>query len=131
MRLSMAVGYRCAHSRVGVSSGVVEDIASLSWLERRKFKVIHNPVRQCPRPSKQSLKDSEDLWSCPLGARVLSVGSFKKQKNHQLLLKAFAKLENKEARLMLLGDGEERKSLLKLVNELGLTERVIFAGFQN
>lgn len=130
MRISMAVGYRLAHSRVGVSKGVIEDISNLSWIGLRKFKVIHNPVRQISNPSEQSLRDIETLWSCESGARILSVGSFKKQKNHQLLLRAFAQLENKNAHLMLVGEGEGKNYLLKLTSELGLAEKVTFAGFQ-
>src|SRR5690606_26710548 len=44
LRGSTAMGYRLSDARVGVSFGVVEDIAKLSRLPRRKFEVIHNPL---------------------------------------------------------------------------------------
>ncbi len=50
-------------------------------------------------------------------------------KNHSLLLRAFAKLERPDARLMFVGDGAGRDALLALACELGVADRVILAGF--
>lgn len=129
LRLSMAVGYRLADDRVCVSDGVVKDTASLSGLEPESFTMIHNPVPVCSEPSVKALQDAEALWSGSRGARVLTVGRMKKEKNHALLMRAFAELEQPDARLMFVGDGTERASLTSLAQELGIESRVIFAGF--
>ena len=50
LRASMAVGYRLADHRVGVSSGVAADIATLSGLRQDAFDVIYNPVPPRPEP---------------------------------------------------------------------------------
>jgi glycosyltransferase involved in cell wall biosynthesis len=52
-------------------------------------------------------------------------------KNHQLLLRAFARLDRPDARLMFVGDGNGREALLSLARELDVAERVIFAGFRS
>jgi len=54
----------------------------------------------------------------------------KAQKNHPLLLRAFARLNRRDARLMFVGDGTGREALLSLARDLGVVDRVIFAGFQ-
>ena len=64
----------------------------------------------------------------PVPGYSLSDG-FKHQKNHALLLRAFALLERPDARLMLLGNGELEPDLRRLAAELGIADRVIFAGF--
>ena len=131
MRATMAVGYRLATRRVGVSSGVVKDIRSLSGLGPDAFDVIHNPVPPRPDPPASALQEAEALWSGPAGARIVTVGSMKKQKNHPLLLRAFARLGRPDARLMFVGDGAGRDALLSLARELGVADRVILAGFQS
>ncbi len=130
MRASMAVGYRLAHRRVGVSLGVVENIAALSGLQPEAFDVIHNPVPPRAEPTTETMHDAEALWSSPRGARIVTVGSMKTQKNHPLLLRAFARLDRPDARLMFVGDGTGRDALLSLARDLGVADRVIFTGFK-
>lgn len=129
LRASMAVGYRLADRCVGVSSGVAHDIATLSGMRSTTFEVIHNPVTPRLGPSSEALRDAEALWAGPSGARIVTVGSMKTQKNHQLLLRAFARQDRSEARLMFVGDGAGRDAILSLAEELGVTDRVILAGF--
>lgn len=130
MQLSMIIGYRFADVRVGVSRGVIEDIANLSLLSKEKFNVIYNPVKLNIMPSKKKIKIAEDLWACTTGARILSVGNLTEQKNNELLLLSFAKLDIPEARLMFVGDGEKRDSIMLLAKKLKIYDKVIFAGFQ-
>ncbi|MGC9418252.1 MAG: glycosyltransferase [Rhodovulum sp.] len=130
MRLSMALGYRLADARVGVSAGVVDDIAALSGLSLQAFSVIHNPVPPRPEPDTATMTGAEHLWAGPPGARIVTVGSMKAQKNHPLLLRAFAQLDRPDARLMFVGDGTGRDALQRLACELGIADQVIFAGFQ-
>ena len=131
MRASMALGYRLAYKRVGVSSGVIKDISKLSGLHLQNFELIHNPVPPYSKPSNSLTQYVEKLWSCPAGGRLINVGSFKEQKNHRLLLMAFAQIDIPNARLMLLGEGEGRESIILLAKKLGVFEKIIFAGFQN
>lgn len=52
------------------------------------------------------------------------------QKNYTTLIKAFALVKKEvDARLVILGDGEERKKLELLVNELGINDSVSMPGF--
>ena len=60
------------------------------------------------------------------------VGRFMFQKNHAFLLKIFyeVKKKNQDAVLLLIGDGELRKTTEKKVHEYGLTDSVKFLGLR-
>ena len=126
----MAIGFRIAHACVGVSRGVVSDIAQLAWMKPGRFKVIYNPIPLREKPTVASLQQAQAYWLKNAGPRILSVASLKLPKNHALLLRAFALLPAAlDAQLMLLGQGDMESALRSLADELGIAERVIFAGF--
>lgn len=130
MRASMAMGYRLSDHRIGVSQGVVQDISALSGLRPTAFNAIYNPVPPRAYPLVKALRDAEEHWAGPKGARIVTVGSMKVQKNHVLLLRAFAQLDRPKARLMFVGDGPRRNGLMALAQDLGVANQVIFAGFR-
>lgn len=63
-------------------------------------------------------------------ANVVTVGRLSKQKNHSLLIRAFAKITEKfpEEKLLIYGEGDCRKSLNKEIAELGLSDKVCLMG---
>ena len=128
MRATMALGYRLADVRVGVSAGVVSDMAALSGMRRDRFACVLNPVRRLPQPDAAETAQVDALWATE-GPRLLSVGSLKPVKNHALLLQAFALLPQPGARLMIVGQGQNEAKLKERARQLGLEGRVIFAGF--
>ena len=60
----------------------------------------------------------------------LAIGRLTLQKNHKLLLRAFKEInkENKKFKLVILGDGELKDSLIKLARKLGISENIFFMG---
>lgn len=58
------------------------------------------------------------------------VGSFTYPKNHKFLINVFQQVvrKNKNAMLLLIGDGEKRKSIEKQIYELGIQDNVILTG---
>ena len=129
MAASMAATYRFADVVGAVSEGAAKDTAGWARLPNDRVKVLHNPIPQRQSPSPQETANAERLWDCTPGQRILTVGSLKEQKNHPLLLRAFADLQYPEARLMLLGQGAKEATLRAMASELGILDRVIFAGF--
>ena len=129
LRLSTSLGYRNVDYRIGVSAGVAADMAALSGISKDAFEVIYNPVPPRAEPKPAALDIADRLWSGQSGARILTVGRMKAVKNHPLLLRAFALLDRPDARLMFVGEGDRREALLSLAHKLGVTDRVIFAGF--
>jgi 1,2-diacylglycerol 3-alpha-glucosyltransferase len=66
-------------------------------------------------------------------SRLLSVSRLGKEKSVDLLLERFKLIHNEQpnSRLVIVGDGPERKNLEKLSLEMGLKEAVIFTGYVN
>ena len=59
---------------------------------------------------------------------LISIGRLAKEKNFDLLIKAFARIDDKNATLVIMGGGDEKKNLEALAKELGVGERVEFPG---
>ena len=69
-------------------------------------------------------------WGWPDEKIIISVGRLAEEKNWGTLLQAFALAlkEQPDLRLVLVGDGPQAQALRQLAGELGITERVLFAG---
>ena len=114
---------------VAVSSGVADDLARTAAIARHRITVIHNPVISGDF-MERSAAAIDDSWLGPDAAPVLVwVGRLVAQKDPHTLLRAFAGVAP-PARLILLGEGELRPELERLIESLGLAGRVRFAGFQ-
>jgi glycosyltransferase involved in cell wall biosynthesis len=121
--------YPSADGIVTVSNGVADDLAKQGKLPRDHIKVIHNPVvttslyesaQTCP----------EHPWLKENVPIILGVGRLVPQKNFSVLIRAFGQIaREKTARLIILGEGEERSYLEALVAELGLQSIVSLPGF--
>jgi len=93
---------------------------------RAKVISIYNPVvepRETLPPAHEWLRDKK----LPV---VIGIGRLKPEKNFVLLLRAFAAMaKEKPARLIILGEGEERAMLENLVRKLGVADYVMMPGF--
>ncbi len=61
---------------------------------------------------------------------VLSVGELNENKNHQVVIRALAQLQDPKIHYLLCGKGELRDRLEALAKELGLEENVHFLGYR-
>lgn len=61
---------------------------------------------------------------------ILALGRLSYEKGFDILIEAFGKICSSfsEIKLVLAGDGDEKKSLIELVNTLGLNDRIFFFG---
>ena len=129
LKSSLRFLYPLADARVAVSNGVADDLAVLAGLPRDKFEVIYNPIYLAPVADRDDEREAENLWRGWHGPRIISVGRFKPQKNHALLLEAFKKLlAVRDARLLILGTGDLFESTAALARSLGVAERVLLPG---
>ncbi|WP_300974837.1 glycosyltransferase [Sphingomonas sp. LHG3406-1] len=129
LRTTARLAWPRADFRIACAAGTADDIAWLSRLPRSSFEVITNPTS--PPEVIASTPEAEEWWGDADG-RVITVGQMKAQKNHALLLRAFARLVGKcpAAKLMILGRGQLQPELEALAAELGIADRVIFPGFR-
>ena len=63
---------------------------------------------------------------------ILSIGRLTKQKNFSLLITAFKEIKKEypNLKLIILGEGEERKKLEKLIEDLNLNGHVFLEGYK-
>jgi glycosyltransferase EpsD len=61
---------------------------------------------------------------------IISVGELNKNKNHQVIIRAIAKLKNKKIKYVLCGQGPLENKLKKLAQELNVERQVKFLGFR-
>lgn len=61
---------------------------------------------------------------------ILSAGELIERKNHEVIIRALAKINNPNVYYAIAGKGPLKESLSKLAQELGIGERVMFLGFR-
>jgi len=61
---------------------------------------------------------------------ILSVGELNRNKNHEIIIKALAKINNKQIHYVLCGQGNLKEYLMNLIKELGLEKQVHLLGFR-
>jgi glycosyltransferase involved in cell wall biosynthesis len=122
--------YPWADAIVANSRGVAEDLMKLTGLPPDNIKVIYNPV-VTPELFAKAEEPLDHPWFRPGEPPVvLGVGRLTQQKDFPTLIRAFALVrKERPARLMILGEGEERPKLEALVRELGMEEDVALPGF--
>lgn len=122
--------YPEADSIVCVSQGIAEDLRQLINLPPEKIQVIYNPV-VAPELFQKTKEPVNHPWfengQTPV---ILAVGRLTKQKDFPTLLRAFALVrQQRPARLVILGEGEERENLEQLAETLKISNDVSMPGF--
>lgn len=103
-------------TNIAISSAIQKEFA-------KKYKVedIKKVVNGIPLKEQKDIKKTYDF---------INVANFDKVKNHDLLLKSFAKVVafNKDLLLVLVGKGNELNRIKLLVKDLNIDKNVIFTG---
>ena len=120
---------RYADGLVVASSGMREECIKDYHAFPERVKVIPNSVNSEEVRIKALERNDLDI---PPEFRIISaLGRLEKEKNFQFLLRAFSALRKKEkAKLLIIGDGTERKNLERLSQDLNIEEDMLFVGYQ-
>jgi len=123
--------YKGADLIVAISRGVKDDLLKRANLPEHKVRVIYNPV-VTGEMIKKAEEPVEHNWfrdsNIPV---ILGVGRLSKQKEFATLIRAFKHvLEKRPAKLVILGEGEERANLNHLIASLDLCDHVCMPGFK-
>jgi glycosyltransferase involved in cell wall biosynthesis len=125
--------YPWADRVIAVSRGVADDLADHHGLHRERVHVVPNPIvtSDFSRLSDQDpVAAGEDWFAAGAPPVVLGVGRLTVQKRFDLLIDAFALARGDSgARLLILGEGEERSRLEALVRQRRLQLAVSLPGF--
>jgi glycosyltransferase involved in cell wall biosynthesis len=119
----MRLTYPQANQVIAVSQGVKNDLMTNFGVRGTKIRVIYNPIdidRICQRALELPTTSVPEPY-------IVSAGRLVPSKNFRLLIESFRSSGIAE-NLVILGEGEERSKLERLVSSLGLDGRVILPG---
>jgi glycosyltransferase involved in cell wall biosynthesis len=122
--------YPWADEIIAVSQGVAQTLASAMKLPPQRIRVAANPV-----VTAQLLVDAgtpaQHPWFAPGEPPVIvAAGRLSHEKDFATLLRAFARVRHQRpARLLILGEGEQRQMLEALSRQLGIDRDVGLPGF--
>jgi glycosyltransferase involved in cell wall biosynthesis len=133
-----AVGYALHFAAfdtvVTVSAAVRDRLTEHYQLPRRKARVVHNGVDVGAFRFDAAGRDElRSAWGIPDGDFVFgAVGRLSRQKGYDQLLPVMARLAaapERDAWLVLAGDGEDAEQLAQTARDLGVADRVVFPGW--
>lgn len=107
---------------IGNTPGIIERARRLGWQKRTEVVSNFTDARRVDPLDREGLGVAKGRFV------VSAMGRFVHRKGFDVLVRALAKVP--DADLWLLGEGEEEPQLRALVAELGIGERVRFAGWQ-
>lgn len=128
MKLLIAI---FATKRIAVSSLAAENLYGMEWQTKKNCVVIPCGIDVSRYNSKYKDIHMRKELCLPDDAFVVGhVGRFEEPKNHRFLIDMFYELrkKNNKAYLVLVGDGTLKAEIEKKVEDLGLTQYVIFTG---
>ena len=113
---------------VAVSSELRSHATQELWIPKRRVSQVTNGIR-LPNASRDLTPRTAFGWS-PKDPVIIAVGRLVPVKNHALLLRCFPEILAVEptTKLLLVGDGPNRKDLTLLAEALGISGSVQFAG---
>jgi len=117
-------------SITAISEATKEALANFEWFNRSSITVIYNGIKATEPPTKY--RNQNELGLTTQNIVFGTITRFDTIKNLPMMINAFAQVYkyNSSARLLLVGDGDERPAMENLVSELSLDDAVIFTGFQ-
>ena len=130
IRIFVKKWYRYADVVVCVSDGVSRDLSKNFAVNKQQIRTIFNII-DIEQIMKKSVSSEHDFMISRYGDYILSAGRLEKEKDYETLIRAFHLIsKNVSVNLVILGEGSERKKLMKLIEELSLSERVFLPGFK-
>ncbi|ENZ7231895.1 glycosyltransferase [Enterococcus faecium] len=100
-----------------ISQGIKEELIKIGVDEKRVY-IINNPVKMV----NHRIMNSKDI-------HFISIGRLSMEKNHIELIEALNKLNKRQFKLSIYGDGDTFPLLEKKVKEYGVEEQVFFKGW--
>lgn len=119
----MRFTYPYADQVIAVSEGVKQDLMENFGVSQAKIRVVHNPINT-DRIRERALEAPGTRGPRPY---IVSSGRLVPSKNFRLLIESYYSSHVDES-LVIIGEGDERPELERLVSRLGLSGRVILPG---
>lgn len=122
--------YPSADAVIAISSSMATDLVDLTGMPARRVHTIPNPV-VTETMDERAEEPLEHPWLSAEGTTVvLGVGRLEPEKDFPTLVRAFFRVrEERDARLIILGEGREREKLESLARQAGREDEIWMPGF--
>ena len=113
------------------TQSTLKKLSALKIFPNKKLKLLYDPILKV---NSINMKKKEKIENRFLkNDYILSIGRLTKQKNFALLISAFKEIiiEYPNLKLVILGEGEDRKKLEKLIKNLSLKNYVFLEGYKS
>ncbi len=122
--------YSLADRMIAASEAIAEGASRSLEIRRKEFDIIYNPVVG-PKTFELAEQFVDHSWFADERPPVvLGTGRLVEEKGFSTLLRAFAQVrKTRRARLVILGEGEERPVLEQQAERLGVSDHVWMPGF--
>ena len=121
--------YPYSYKIIAPSKGVKVDLIKKFKLNKRMITVIPNPLnigfiqKSAAKANNAANLNNEDKY-------IVAIGRLHPQKDYPLLLKSFAiVLKTVESKLIIMGEGPEKNTIIKLAERLNIRKYIQFTGF--
>jgi glycosyltransferase involved in cell wall biosynthesis len=126
----MKVAYRFSDSVIAVSQGVAQDLSKVLSMDQEKIRIIYNPIVTEDLKVQAKLSSGHPWLNQTEVPVFLSIGRLVSAKDFSTLLRAFRLVRDAiPAKLIILGDGEERSHLQELAISLDIKDDIDLHGF--
>ena len=112
------------------TQSTLQKLIKLKIFPKEKLKLLYDPILKV---NFINIKKREKIDHRFLNNNyILSIGRLTKQKNFFLLINAFKEIKKEypKLKLIILGEGEDRRKLEKLIEDLSLTSSVFLEGYK-
>ena len=108
----------------------LKKLDALKIFPKKKLKLLYDPILKINYINTKKKEEIDNKFIKT--DYILSIGRLTKQKNFSLLINAFKEItkEYPSLKLIILGEGEERKKLEKLIRNLSLKNIVFLEGYK-
>jgi len=123
--------HKITAATTAISNATKDALTIYEYLPREDIQVIYNGIAP-PVIDQHNIDQLRDELN--IGKDTLCLGTIARLdpiKNHPMMLNAFKGVLNSgiDAKLLIIGDGEMRSTIIGLIDELALTQHVIMTGY--
>jgi L-malate glycosyltransferase len=118
--------------RIVAISHFVEKSVLESGVPPERLAIVYEGVEVPPLPTQEARQQARQRWNVAENEKLLGcIGYLLPEKGQEIAIRALSTIGTRvpRARLLLAGDGPCRAGLEALVQQLGMQDKVIFAGF--
>ncbi|QHJ11280.1 N-acetyl-alpha-D-glucosaminyl L-malate synthase [Paraglaciecola mesophila] len=124
--------HRFTHATTAISAATRDALVEFEYIPFNDIDVIYNGIIGL-EPDNKRLEELKQRY--PIAEKSTLFGTIARLdpiKNHCMMLRAFKRVIDAgvDAKLMIVGDGDERSNVDALIDELSLSEHVIMTGYE-